>query len=224
MELSVEQIKQINGYLYVCGIKWYDVREEMADHFASILEVKLAKNPNIDFKKEIIKIHKNFSNTGFKEFIQSKEKAVNKKFYITLLHHLKTFFKLPKVIISVGLFYGLLFVMNLFDNKETFFNYIYGFSFLLIIQLLIRVKGNHSEKKYLLLDRTKNFLGLTYALFYIGMIQTGTYRSSESFQNQIHNTIVLGFFVLFLFIYWSGEYVYFQNKKDIEKQYPNLIV
>jgi hypothetical protein len=53
MELTKEQLLQIDNYIYSCGIKFYDVRTEIVDHFANILEQKLDKNPDLNFKKEI---------------------------------------------------------------------------------------------------------------------------------------------------------------------------
>ena len=106
MELSKEQLLQIDNYIFSCGIKFYDVRAEIVDHFANILEEKLAKNPTLDFKKEIINIHRNFSNAGFKKLLKEKQKSVSKKFYKQSLKHLSTFFKLPKIIITIALFYS----------------------------------------------------------------------------------------------------------------------
>ena len=53
MELTKEQLLQIDNYIFVCGIEYYDVRTEIVDHFANILEQKLDENPSLNFKKEI---------------------------------------------------------------------------------------------------------------------------------------------------------------------------
>jgi len=45
MEITIEQLSQIDNYIFVCGIEYYDVRTEIVDHFATILEQKLDKNP-----------------------------------------------------------------------------------------------------------------------------------------------------------------------------------
>ncbi len=45
MKLTKEQIQEIESYLIACGVKWYDVRIELVDHFANTLEEKLEENP-----------------------------------------------------------------------------------------------------------------------------------------------------------------------------------
>ena len=132
MELSKEQLLQIDNYIYVCGIQFYDVRTEIVDHFATILEQKLDKNPDLDFKQEIINIHKNFSDSGFQYLLKVKYRAVTKKFYKQSFHHFLTFFKFPKVIVSGFLFLILFQMMDLFEDKEAFFR-IFSLSILGVI-------------------------------------------------------------------------------------------
>jgi hypothetical protein len=48
--------------------------------------------------------------------------------------------------------------------------------------------------------------------------------NGESFLNTTFNAIVLAVFVLLILFYWSGEYVFYQNKKNVKDQYPNVIV
>jgi hypothetical protein len=49
-------------------------------------------------------------------------------------------------------------------------------------------------------------------------------RTDQSFLSATFNAIELIVFILLLLFYWSGEYVYYQNKKMIKEQYPNVIV
>lgn len=104
MELTKEQLLQIDNYIFVCGIQFYDVRTEVVDHFANILEQKLDENPDLNFKRVIENIHRNFSDRGFSNLLKEKTKSVEKKFYKSSFKHLITFFKLPKIIISMALF------------------------------------------------------------------------------------------------------------------------
>ncbi|UAM97663.1 hypothetical protein K8354_15370 [Polaribacter litorisediminis] len=225
MELTKEQLLQIHNYIYVCGIKHYDVRTEIVDHFANILEPKLDENPDLHFKKEIENIHRNFSDRGFSKLLEEKTKSVTKKFYKQSLHHLTTFFKLPKIIITVGLFFVLFQIMSLFKDTKTFFDVLITiliFSYLLNISVIFYRKKNKKES-FLVLDKSNHFnvvaLNL-YQLFHLG----NSFRSKESFLNADYNNIQLAIFVMILLFFWSGEYVYYQNKKLVKEQYPNIIV
>ncbi|WP_339659596.1 hypothetical protein [uncultured Polaribacter sp.] len=225
MELSKEQLLQIDNYIFSCGIKFYDVRAEIVDHFANILEEKLAKNPTLDFKKEIINIHRNFSNAGFKKLLKEKQKSVSKKFYKQSLKHLSTFFKLPKIIITIALFYSLLQTMNLFEDKADFFaslSFLGMISFLVYMSISL-VRNKKKKTKFLSLERNTDFNIFISSLFNL-CYQANGFRSEASFLNATYNQIHLAIFVLIILFYWSGEYVFHQNKKVIKEQYPNVIL
>ena len=138
MKLSSQQIQLIDDYLISCDIKWVDVRSELLDHFAISLEKKLEKQPTLNFKQAIINEHIGFSDSGFKKLLKTKKKAVEKQFYNQVFTNLKTFLKLPKIIISIILFYGLVLIMESFSNKELFFIGLAGAVFFIVTQLLIR--------------------------------------------------------------------------------------
>ena len=225
MELTKEQVLQIDNYISSCGIKYYDVRTEIIDHFANILENKLEENPNLDFKKEIITIHKNFSDKGFYKLLKEKRKSVERLFYKSTFKHLVSFFKLPKIIISSALFYVLFLIMKLFINKEHFFQILVGFGMFIMIQLFVRIliRKKQNKQQFLSLEKTDTFLQIINFLFIL-FNTTLNFRQDKSFLNDSLNLIHLAFFVLLLLFYWSGEYVYYQNKKEVKKQYPNVIV
>ena len=224
MELTKEQLLQIDNYIFSCGIKFIDIRAEIVDHFANILEQKLEENPTLNFKQEIINIHKNFSENGFKKLLKEKTKSVQKRFYKASLKHLITFFKFPKIIISGGFFYFLILIMNLVEDKEVFFSILSFILLFLGFRLLFNVNMRNSNKQtFLVLNMTLNFFNSFYLLVMIFNF-SASHRIIGSFFNFTDNYIYLGIFTLLILFYWSGEYVYYQNKKEVIKQYPNLVV
>ncbi|SDT86682.1 hypothetical protein SAMN04487762_0065 [Polaribacter sp. Hel1_33_78] len=224
MELSKEQLLQIDNYIYGCGIKFHDVRAEIVDHFANILEKKLVKNSTIDFKKEIENIHSNFKDEGFKQLLKEKTKSVQKKFYKQSLQQVITFLKPPKIIITGVLFYVLFLLMNFVDDKEAFFSVL---SFILIFlgfRLLFNVNMRNTKKDtFLVLNMTMYFFNGFYLSVMIFNFMTRN-RNEESFLNPSYNAIELILFMTLLLFYWSGEYVFYQNKKLVKEQYPNVIL
>ena len=224
MELTKEQLLQIDNYIFSCGIKFIDIRAEIVDHFANILEQKLEENPTLNFKQEIINIHKNFSENGFKKLLKEKTKSVQKRFYKASLKHLITFFRFPKIIVSGGFFYFLILIMNLVEDKEVFFSILSFILLFLGFRLLFNVNMRNSNKQtFLVLNMTLNFFNSFYLLVMIFNF-SARHRIIGSFFNFTNNYIYLGIFTLLILFYWSGEYVYYQNKKEVIKQYPNLVV
>ncbi|MGK0413048.1 MAG: hypothetical protein ACJA1B_001250 [Polaribacter sp.] len=225
MELSKEQLLQIDNYILVCGVKYHDVRVEIVDHFANILEQRLDENPDLNFKKEIENIHRNFSDRGFSKLLEEKTKSVTKMFCKQSLKHLITFFKLPKIIITGGLFFALFQVMNLFEDKKNFFPILTGLGFVLVLLIFIKISMNKKLKKglFLKLDMNSAFLP-AFNLMVVCFNSITNFRSSESFLNVNYNSAQLTIFVLLVLFYWSANYVYYQNKKLVKEQYPNIIV
>ena len=224
MELTKEQLLQIDNYIFSCGIKFYDLRAEIVDHFANILEQSLEENPTLNFKQEIINIHKNFSENGFKKLLKEKTKSVQKRFYKASLKHLITFFRFPKIIVFGGFFYFLILIMNLVEDKEVFFSILSFILLFLGFRLLFNVNMRNSNKQtFLVLNMTLNFFNSFYLLVMIFNF-SASHRIIGSFFNFTDNYIYLGIFTLLILFYWSGEYVYYQNKKEVIKQYPNLVV
>ncbi|MGG6229584.1 hypothetical protein [Tenacibaculum sp. SDUM215027] len=231
MELTKEQIQEIDNYISLCGIKFYDVKTELIDHFASILEKRLIDEPNLDIKKTIIEEHKKFGDQGFKKLLKTKTKAVHKRFYKLTFLHLQSFLKLPKILITIALFFIFKELMSLFENKEHFFDLLSGIGLLIITQLLIRISiefGNQRElfnrkEHFLVLNKSDIFLQFINLIF-IFFNSSVTFRNEQSFTNNNYNLIHLGVFVLLLLFYWSSEYVFYQNKQTVKRQYPNVLI
>jgi len=225
LKLSKNQIQQIDDYIFSCGIEWFDVRMELVDHFANSLEKIIEENPTLIFKQLIVDEHKKFSIVGFKKLLETKTKAVEKQFYKQVFTHLKTFFKLPKVIISVSVFYVLTLIMNYVSNKEYFFMGLTTSLFLVVIVLLFRIKPKKRTKikSFLILNRTNLFLQLFIFLVILFSSLTNM-RTEESFSNSTYNYIHLGIFVMFLLFYWCAEYVFSENKKYVKINYPEIAI
>lgn len=224
MEISKEQLLQIDQYLLKCGVKFLDVRSEIVDHFASILEKKLNNNPGLDFNKEIQNIHSNFKDNGFKNLLKEKTKSVQKRFYKQSVAQLITFFKLPKILIMVALFCALYWSMSFMEETASFFSVLSGVLIFLGFRLLFNVNMRNSKKDtFLVLNMTLYFFNIFYVCVMIFNFASGV-KNEIYFLIFSTSFIKLVVFVFLLLFYWSGEYVYRQNKKEIQKQYPNCVL
>ncbi len=224
MEISKEQLLQIDQYLLKCGVKFLDVRSEIVDHFASILEKKLNNNPGLDFNKETQNIHSDFKDNGFKNLLKEKTKSVQKRFYKQSVAQLITFFKLPKILIMVALFCALYWSMSFMEETASFFSVLSGVLIFLGFRLLFNVNMRNSKKDtFLVLNMTLYFFNIFYVCVMIFNFASGV-KNEIYFLIFSTSFIKLVVFVFLLLFYWSGEYVYRQNKKEIQKQYPNCVL
>ena len=225
MELTKKQIQEIDNYITVCGIKYFDVKTEIVDHFASILELRLDENPDLDFKEAIIEEHKKFSDRGFKKLLATKTKTTHNRFVKQTIINFKSFFKLPKIIIIICCYLLLYKMVPYFNDIKTFFMVLTVFGFILILQLGIRIVISYKQKKerFLALNRMTLFYQIASNMFILFNCIL-SFRTDKSFLNNGYNNIHLGVFVLILLLYWSMEYVYQQNRKQIKKQYSNVFI
>lgn len=218
MEITKEQLTQIDNYLTTCKIKYEDVKKELVDHFASILEIKLQDNPKLDFHQELENIHKNFGKNGFKDLLDEKTKSVTKQFYKQSFLELQSFFTIPKIILSLSLFFGLWQLMQWNEDKGSFFSILGIILIFLGFRLLFLINIRNSKKvNFLALDITEHFFNK----FYLGVMIFNFFVrfDKETYLNQFYIlTLLIAFFLLVLF-YWCGEYVFYQKKKYVEKIY-----
>jgi len=223
MTLSKEQIRELNTYFCKYGIKWYDIRLELIDHFANILEVQLKKDPNLDFKEAIITIHKSFGSSGFKKLLANKTKALKKQFYKSAFKYFIGFFKLPRIILTTLAYWGLIQLYRIFDIKNI------GFYFLLILVSFIFFKIIYHFLKSEI-PNGKSFLILRYGILYLHKIQSFIIATSVIMvlnQNIDKNNIyyiysIVGFYLLVTLFLISCKYVFHHLKQEIKQQFPNL--
>jgi hypothetical protein len=79
------------------------------------------------------------------------------------------------------------------------------------------------KELFLKLDMNAAFLP-TFNFLVICFNSMTNFRSTESFLNVNYNSVQLTIFVLLVLFYWSANYVYYQNKKLVKEQYPNILV
>lgn len=225
MVLTTKQIREIEDYISSCGIKYYDVKVEIVDHFATVLEQRLLERPELEVKTEIMAIHEEFGEVGFYELCKEKTKAVHKSFYSAAAKHLLGFLRLPKILVAIVLFLGLNEVLKMTVDKRNFFFALSVLGVLLMLQMLIRVVVNKKKSNisFLVLNKSDHFMQLINFLF-ITFNTSVNFRADLSYENDVYNQIHLGVYLILVLFYFSGEYVFRQNKKMILQQYPTLSI
>jgi hypothetical protein len=214
MELTKEQILQIDSYLNACHITFEDVKKELIDHFATILEVKLAENPTINFQEELQQIHKNFGENGFKSLLDEKKNSITKQFYNSTFSELKQFFSIPKILTTVFLSLVLWKIMELSSDKVTFFTIL---SFVLIflgfrLLFLINIR-NSTKRHFLTLEITEHFFNSFYVFVMIFNFLVST--NSETFENPFFTISMLSAFIMLVLFYCCGEFVFYKKRREL---------
>jgi len=224
MPLTKAQIQQIDTYIKNCGVQWYDVRMELIDHFALAVEENLEENQDLEFKQALNKVHKSFGVNGFKNLLATKTKVVEKQFYKSAFKYFVGFFKIPRIILTVSAYWGLVKLSEFFDIKKMLFYVFLSLVLYVLAKIIYRfIKSrNFKNESFLKLNQGIRYLHMIYTfLILINSFSLGL--KSDINENSIYLIYsITGLYVLLTLFLISCEYVYYHLKQDIKNQFPNL--
>ncbi|MGC1472795.1 MAG: hypothetical protein WA775_09395 [Psychroserpens sp.] len=104
MKTSQEHINNLYTFTREHFVMHYDLQTELVDHLANDIESIWSQNPNLSFTEARDKAFKKFGIFGFMDVIEKREKAMRKRYIGYLWHEFKTWFTLPKLIITLTVF------------------------------------------------------------------------------------------------------------------------
>jgi hypothetical protein len=111
MKLTPEQIERLYQFTRQHYVEYYDLQTELVDHLANAIEAQWQENPKLTFEEILQKEFKKFGVFGFMDVVEKRQAALNRKYNGIIWNHFKTFFTIPKFILTtalVGLTYFLL--------------------------------------------------------------------------------------------------------------------
>nr|MBX2878233.1 hypothetical protein [Saprospiraceae bacterium] len=100
-QVSELQLDTLVQFIKAKGVKHYDVQLEIADHFASAIEEKWRKEPDLILEEEMVSLYREFKDPNFKKMIGTKGRALQKKWLKRCWKHFKGFFTFPKLVITI---------------------------------------------------------------------------------------------------------------------------
>ncbi|PZP46025.1 MAG: hypothetical protein DI598_12625 [Pseudopedobacter saltans] len=181
-ELTHEQIQKIENYCEQQGVIFYDVKLEIVDHIATIIEQQLIHNSTLTFESIFHSTNTGFDKKAINKIIKEKEIAIATKNKKRQLDYLKSFFSFPKVITTIGYIIFSFFIIKYLTTKEAFAVacIIYLPAFLLNIyhtnsffgkeNYYIKKKIHQEEKKYTQIQKLLIFNRKNNSLFLVNLI------------------------------------------------------
>lgn len=206
MKLSAEQIERLYQFTRQHYVEWYDLQTELVDHLANAIEKQCQENPKLSFDEALQMEFKKFGVFGFMEVVEQRQAALNKKYNKLVLNELKTFFSIPKIIVTF-LAFGIVFYTSNYLQQgvfiiQLFFLVLCVLFFVGLTTLANRNKKNSKAtgKKWLLKEIIFGYSSLT-GLIYIPM-QFAIRMDGENF-----NSWYLSVFSFLLVILGLLEYI-----------------
>lgn len=142
MKLTEIQIKELYKFTRKHYVYYYDVQTELVDHLANDIEEIWLEKPKLTFEQARDASFKKFGIFGFMDVIESRQKAMNKRYVNILWRFFKEWFTLPKIVITTTVFLSLFYLL-----KIPFSEYII-LSLLLILVSYDLIKQTKAKQKY----------------------------------------------------------------------------
>lgn len=102
-QLSLAQIDLLFDFVQRKYARYVDVQHELVDHLATSIEEEM-QTSGASFESALQTVYGRFPITGFAKFVQEKEKATRRYWRLRQFAYLKTYFTLPKIVMTVAIF------------------------------------------------------------------------------------------------------------------------
>jgi len=228
MKLTTEQIDQLYTFTRQHYVEWYDLQSELVDHLANAIETEWQEKPKLTFDEILNKEFGKFGVFGFMDVVEERQKFLEKKYNRLIWKYYKEFFRLPKIILTTALIYGVYIFMNFFESPSAIFM---GTYFLIVIIFFglflkarkeLKIKEKQTGKKWLFEDNYsgKNAIPLINLSLIISNSIT-SYVLKNTIWNREYSLIASAILVFIAF------YIYIQLKiipkkvsEELAKTYP----
>lgn len=98
-------LQQLYAFTRKHYIEFYDVQTELVDHLANGIEAQWQNDAKLSFESALRQEFKKFGVFGFMGVLEQKTKAMSKQYFKLLLHFTKEWFRLPKIAVTITLFF-----------------------------------------------------------------------------------------------------------------------
>lgn len=133
MKLTSEQIERLYEFTRRHYVEYYDLQTELTDHLAHGIEAQWHENPKVSFEEALQIEFRKFGVFGFMDVVAQRRTALTKKYNGLVWQHLKEFFKLPKIIGSLGA----IVLLKLFFGTIAFSEALILTSFVVLLLILV---------------------------------------------------------------------------------------
>lgn len=101
-KITDDEVNQLFAFTKKHFVAYYDLQAELVDHLANAIEEKWQENPELNFESILQTEFKKFGVFGFMDVVERRQLALSKKYNKLLWDYFKEFFKLPRIILTIG--------------------------------------------------------------------------------------------------------------------------
>ncbi len=227
MKLSKSQIDQLFNFTRQHYVEWYDLQSELVDHLANAIETEWEQNSKLTFDEVLNNEFRKFGVFGFMDVVEERQKFLNKKYSRLIWKYYKEFFRLPKIILTLGsmlMLYKLMFVFG--ELKEIIITTIVVLSIGLFIYTFLktrRLKNSQdiNRKKWLFEEvsiQRRNAIIMILPSFIINV--THNFFQGDDWTNLTKIIYPIALVLIALYIFIQLKIIPKRVAEDLAKTYP----
>ncbi len=227
MKLSKSQIDQLFNFTRQHYLEWYDLQSELVDHLANAIETEWEQNSKLTFDEVLNNEFRKFGVFGFMDVVEERQKFLNKKYSRLIWKYYKEFFRLPKIILTLGsmlMLYKLMFVFG--ELKEIIITTIVVLSIGLFIYTFLktrRLKNSQdiNRKKWLFEEvsiQRRNAIIMILPSFIINV--THNFFQGDDWTNLTKIIYPIALVLIALYIFIQLKIIPKRVAEDLAKTYP----
>ena len=228
MSLSHFQIQDLFTFTRKHFVEWYDLQCELVDHLANDIEKMQTENPKLSFEDARDRSFKKFGVFGFMDVVEDKQKALGKRYFKMVWQEYKTYFIIPKIMLTLGLMILMVLLLRFFQYNPFFvyFSLLVPFVFVMVKSILFRqnIKKRQYEtgRKWLFEDfsfngmvgfNMMNIINLSFNLFNISFKHV-----AWTLQAELSFSIIS--ILLIVFVYVSSDVLPKRFVERLSKEHP----
>jgi len=145
--ISSSQIDALYIFTRQHFVEHYDLQTELVDHLANDIEQIWQNHPELSFEEARDKSFKKFGVFGFMEVVEKRQNAMSKRYNTYLWEEIKIWFGLPKILITIALFYLSFLAFSIGNTKMTYIIIYSVLTLWLFYRFVVLRKKYKSRKK-----------------------------------------------------------------------------
>ena len=112
-KVTAEEIERLYKFTRKHYVEYHDVQAELVDHLASGMESNWEKEPELSFEENLQQEFKSFGVFGFSEVVETKSRALEKRYFRLVWKEMKQQLGNPKILAAFLLtFSGILLLLK----------------------------------------------------------------------------------------------------------------
>jgi len=215
-QLTTENIEYIHRKLKSRGVAHIDLRYELADHIATGIEEKMELGTT--FQNAFDEVMDTFGRCGISKLQQEKSKKLLKQSKIIVWEYIKSYFKLPKIIMTLLIILIFTAIYCRTENCELYFACFWGCYIAVLIFISVFLLIKYHKKRFSQLEP------FAYIMGFIGIIPIQIFNAFNAFHlfnfNSFTCIALSSVFTLMMVVAFE---MYLDIRKELTKQYGFLL-